>query len=264
MTKKEVQIFIKQRFHMDLCEFIKSRVSDEKLYDYEISQLLHVSKGLVSNLRKLCGTKKANAFTRRFERIYGTGAVGRFKRLIENDDNSLSDVGRAFRFSREYARQVYEKIYGHPYAIIHRKKLDARKKKQLIERNRNSQQTKAVNRFIKRLKSMGIMCNISAETPKHVVLENGYKLILKFSLRSTKLGKKQYFRINYAKSPHVDCDFFVCLCGDSNGGTHYIIPRDTMPKSTLSLSPQSGPGESKYSRFREAWHLLGAVQKANI
>ncbi len=263
MTKKEVQIFIKQRFNMDLCDFIKSRVYDEKLYDYEISQLLHVSKGLVSSLRKLCGTKKANAFTRRFERIYGTGAVGRFKRLIEDEDNSLSDVGRAFRFSREYARQVYEKIYGYPYARIHRKKLEARKKKQLIVRKQDSQQTKAVDRFINRLRSMGIMGDISPETPKHVVLENGYKLILKFSLKSTKLGKKQYYKINYAKSPYMDCDFFVCLCGDSEGGTHYIIPRDTMPKSTLSLSPQAKLGESKYAPFKEAWHLLGAVQKAN-
>ena len=110
---------------------------------------------------------------------------------------------------------------------------------------------------------MGIMCDIPEEAPKRVVLANGYKLILKFSLRSTKLGKKRYFRINHAKSPHVDCDFFVCLCGDTDRGTHYIIPRDTMPKSTLSLSPQAGPGVSKYARFREAWHLLGAVQETN-
>lgn len=263
MTKKEVQIFIKQRFDMDLCDFIRSRVYDEKLYDYEISQLLHVSKGLVSNLRKLCGTKKANAFTRRFESIYGTGAVDRFKKLIEHADNSLSDVAKVFRFSREYARQVYEKIYGYPYTGIHRKKLEVRREKKLLERNRNSQQTKAVNKFIKRLRAMGIMCDISAETPKHVLLENGYRLILKFSSKSTKLGKKHYFKINYAKSPHLDCDFFVCLCGDSERGTHFIIPRDIMPKSTLTLSPQSGLGESKYSRFKEAWHLLGAVQKTN-
>ena len=263
MTKKEVQLFIKQRFDMELCEFIKSRVYDEKLYDYEISQLLNVSKGLVSNLRKLCGTKKADAFTRRFERIYGTGAVDRFKRLIENTDNSLSDVAKTFRFSREYARQAYQKIYGYPYTRIHRKKLEARRKKQVLEKNQNSHQTRAVNRFIQRLRSIGIMCDISAETPKHVLLDNGYKVILKFSSKSTKLGKKQYFKINYAKSPDTDCDFFVCLCGDSEERTHYIIPRNTMPKSTLSLSPQSGPDESKYAQFKEAWHLLSAAQKAN-
>lgn len=261
MTKKEVQTFIKERFGMDLCEFIKSKVYDEKLYDYEISQILKVSKGLVSNLRRLCGTKKADAFTRRFDEIYGGGAVDRFKALIEDPDNSLSDVARIFGFTREYARQVYEKIYGYPYASIHRKKLEARRKRQIIERARNSRQARVLNRFRERLKSLGI-CHTIPETSNRMVLVNGHKVILRFSSKPVMLGNKAYYKINYSKTPHLDCDFFVCICGDGGQSAHYIIPRDTMPKCTLSLSPQAGPGESKYAKFKEAWYLLGGVERA--
>lgn len=263
MTKKEVQEFIKQQFGMDLCEFIKSKVYDEKLYDYEISKILNVSKGLVSNLRKLCGTKKADAFTRRFDLIYGQGALERFKRLVEDTDNSLSDVARSFSFSREYARQVYEKIYGHPYTTIHRKKVAARRKRQFLEKTGKSKQARILNQMIQRLRSKGISCRVPDQGSRRVILANGYKLILRFSSRSITLGRKQYFKINYTKTPHADCDFFVCICDSGAESDYYIIPRTFMPKCTLSLSPQAEAGESKYAQFKEAWHLLGSPKEAS-
>ena len=47
--------------------------------------------------------------------------------IIESPHSSLADVARHFGFSREYARQVYKNIYGHPYTKVYREKLEIRK-----------------------------------------------------------------------------------------------------------------------------------------
>ena len=122
MNKEEIEAAVKDQFDMDLCQFIKTRIENHRLYNYEIARILNVSGKLISSLMEDCGTKRRSRFARRFERDYGAGAVGIFKEKVENPDNSLSDVARHFGFSRENARQVFKKIYGYPYTEFHRKK----------------------------------------------------------------------------------------------------------------------------------------------
>ena len=123
MTKRDlVETYVKEHFGMDLYDFIKYKAEEESFYDYEIASLLRVTPGLVRNLRNTFGIKRSNGFSRRFEGRYGKGAVERFKKIIEDPKNSLSDVARHFGFSRQYAWQVYRKIYGCPYTEAYKRK----------------------------------------------------------------------------------------------------------------------------------------------
>lgn len=256
MTKIKLESYVKGRFGMDLCEFIKQKVEVEALHDYEIAYILEVSKSFVRRLRNTFGVKRANGFTRRFERTYGKGAVDTFKKMIEDPDNSLTDVGKHFEFSREYARQVYNKIYGCSYTEAHKRKRLTRKIKRVADRRRKSKHIGNLLRVSEKMKSLGLESNIADRGRLQMIFTNGYKLALRATSTPVMLGKKQYFRINNAKCTHTDFDFFICLCKNKKDDTHFIIPSNAMPRSVVSLLPQAGPDQSKYAQFKEAWHLL--------
>jgi len=126
--KTNLAAYVKDHFGMDLHEFIKLKVEAESLHDYEIARILSVQPGDVGRLRKSFGIKKADGFQRRFERAHGLGAVETFKRMIENQDTSLSAVARHFGFTRQNAWQVYTKIYNRPYTEAHERKRLIRRK----------------------------------------------------------------------------------------------------------------------------------------
>lgn len=122
MRKNKIEGHIKEQFGMSLFEFMRQKIEDESLYDYEIADQLNVRSQTIGSLRHLFGLKRKNGFRRRFEKRYGRGAVIEFKDMIGDAENSLADVGRYFGFSREYARQVYIHIFGRPYRDMHGKR----------------------------------------------------------------------------------------------------------------------------------------------
>ncbi|MBW2346058.1 MAG: hypothetical protein JRF53_19105 [Deltaproteobacteria bacterium] len=122
MTKRDLETYMKEHVGMELYEFIKYKVEVESLHDYEIARILNVEAAFIGRLRNNFGIKRANGFSRRFERTYGLGAVETFKKMIENPDNSLSDVARHFGFSRQNAWHVYKKIYDRPYTEAYKRK----------------------------------------------------------------------------------------------------------------------------------------------
>ena len=134
MTTTQLETYVKDQFNMELYEFIKHKVEVENLYDYELATILNVDRPFIGKLRKTFGMKKSAKFPRQFERTYGPGAVERLKKIIENPDKSLASVARHFGFSREYARQVYKKVYGYPYTEAFKSKLQLRKRKMLANR----------------------------------------------------------------------------------------------------------------------------------
>lgn len=134
MTTTRLETYTRKRFGMELSEFIKIKVQKENLYDYEIASALKVSSNRIGKLRKSFRIKKANTFSKRFECTYGTGSLQRFKEIIEDPENSLSDVARYFGFSRENARIVCHKIYGFPCTRIFKRKLQLRRRNSLIDK----------------------------------------------------------------------------------------------------------------------------------
>lgn len=130
MKKSDLDAYARGPLGSNLFDFLKEKVEEEGLYDYEIARILGVGRGRIGQLRRDFGINRKNGFSRRFERKYGRDAVARFKNLVEDPKNSLADAGNYFGFSREYARQVYEKICGCPYTEAYKRKQAERERQQ--------------------------------------------------------------------------------------------------------------------------------------
>ncbi|MBW1707902.1 MAG: hypothetical protein JRJ86_22545 [Deltaproteobacteria bacterium] len=191
MTKTQLEPYVKGQFGMSLNDFLKQKIEVEAFYDYEIAGILNSRVDLIRNLRNDFGIKKANGFPRRFERAYGKGAVEAFKEMVENLNNSLSDVARHFGFSREYARQVYRKIYRSPYTEMYKRKRKARNI-EFAHRRRKSKQIDAVLKVGEKVKSMGLSSSyITNKGCSHIILGNGLKLKVKSTSRPIRIDSRK-------------------------------------------------------------------------
>jgi methylphosphotriester-DNA--protein-cysteine methyltransferase len=256
MTRAKLEKYVKERFGKRLDEFIKQKVEGDTLHDHEIAHILNVDKSRICKLRREYGIKRANGFLRRFERTYGAGAVQTFKKMIESPETSLTDVGRHFGFTREYARHVYRKICGRPYGEAYQRKRLQQHKKRLAEKRNKSKRVGALMRVGEKMRSLGLPCNTAIKGNSYTILINGYKLGLRISCKPTMIGRKAYYRFNKPARSHEHIDFFVCICRRGSKDIHFIIPSNVMPKALISLLPEATPDQSKYAQFREAWHLL--------
>lgn len=256
MATARIESFVRQRFGTDLCEFIRQKVEMDALTDCEIASLINVSSSSISKLRRAYGITKTKAFSKRFERSYGQGALATFKKMIENPECCLTDVGRHFGFSREYARQVYKEIYGCSYAAAYKRKRLLKQKRKIADKRKMSEGVESLMKIAKKMKSLGLVYNIAKKGRSHIILTNGYKLAFRTTSRPVMIRKKQYLRINNLKRTDKDADFLICLCRTDRENIHFIIPSSVVPRSTLSLLPHATPDQSKYAQFKEAWHLL--------
>ena len=256
MKREELERDVKRRFGMGLYHFIKQKVEVDTLHDHEIAQILEVHQSRICKLRKEYGIERANGFLRHFEGRYGPGAVETFKELIERPYTSLTDVGGHFGFTREYARHVYRKIYGRPYTGAYRRKRLLKQSKRLEKKRNNSKRAGALAKVGAKMKSLGLPYNISYRGNSYTIFTNGYKLGFRISSTPTLINQREYFRINNTTHAEEQIDFIICVCRRGAKDTHYIIPSTAMPKALVSLMPEATPQQSKYAKYREAWHLL--------
>lgn len=84
-------------------------VTEEALSDREIAQREGVSMSTIAHWRNRAGIAPADKFVKSFQQIYGIGALTRFRIMLDHH-TPLAEIGRHFGFSREYARQVKEKL----------------------------------------------------------------------------------------------------------------------------------------------------------
>ncbi len=255
MNSSELEYKVKKEFGMTLHEFIVQKTSQESLYDYEIAEILDATTWQIRRYRNGFGIKKANAFPRRFERTYGKGAMGIFKKIVGDPDSSLADAGRHFGFTREYARYVYRNIYGRTYSEAFLEKKIIRKKRMLSRKRHRSQRISYLMEVMGRMRSMGIISEI-LDSPQHLIKANGYNLSIKIAKKPAIVGKKQYFLFRNGRRLYEDVDFFICLCKNGKEFIHYIIPANVMPKSGISILHQEEACKGKYSQFGEAWYQL--------
>ena len=99
---------------MTVKDFMRHMAEVRRHADREIADMHNVTIPTVRKIRRRYGIKRTDSSLRLFEQRYGPNAVRSFKRIIEDASSSLADVGRHFGFTREYARQIYKKIYGFP------------------------------------------------------------------------------------------------------------------------------------------------------
>ena len=157
MTSKiNLESYVKVQFGTDLYGFIKQKAQVDGLYDYEIASLLKASDSMITKLRNAYGIKRVNGFSRRFDRKYGKGSVEKFKKMVENPDSTLAETGRHFGFSKEYARQVYKRIFGSAYTEAFKKKRLIKKNKGLTARTKRTKQFGGQTEVREKMKSMGL------------------------------------------------------------------------------------------------------------
>ena len=106
-------------------QFIRTKIELETLTDAQIACLLHVGASTVSNWRNKFHIKPADKFKRKFQEKYGPDALESFDSLIRHGA-TLQEIGRYFGFSREYARQVYNKLYQGSYSAHQRQRVQGR------------------------------------------------------------------------------------------------------------------------------------------
>ena len=95
--------------------FLRQSVA-QGLTDREMAMLLGVGPSTVAYWREKFAISPAAKFRRTFQQTYGPDAIERFQRLVAQRA-TLLEIGAAFGFSREYARQVFGKLYGCSYTV---------------------------------------------------------------------------------------------------------------------------------------------------
>ena len=96
-------------------QFIREKIELEALTDAQIAPLLNVGTSTVSHWRNKFNIRPADKFKRKFKEKYGSDALACFDMMIRNHA-TLQEIASSFGFSREYARQVYSKLYHGSYS----------------------------------------------------------------------------------------------------------------------------------------------------
>ena len=255
MVRGSLQNRVEDHFGMSLARFIGYHTQVESLCDYEIAELLTVNTALIGRLRKRFGIKRADGFLRRFKGTYGEDALERFREIIQQPHASLSDVGRHFGFSRQYASELYKKIYGRSYREIRQREREATNRN-LKEMSKKPKQLKQVLMMKGKMESLGLAVRVHKKEHGYFLATNGHKVAVRFSATYRLRGRREYFQVTNLKgAARFDYDFLIVGCIRGADQAYYVIPRHAVPENGLSLMPQAN-AKSKYSRFRDAWHLL--------
>jgi hypothetical protein len=256
MKKTELEFYVKKSFNMTIEGFMKQRVEGDGLFDREIANILDVSIPTVRKLRKRYGLQRANPFFRQFERSYGPGAVRRFKSIIEDASSSLADVGRYFGFTRENARRIYKKIYGAPYTEVYKKKILLRRSK-ADSLKFSSSRRMHVKKVKDKITTMGLDPTIVVEAKSHILkTNNNLSVAVLYNSKLRQIRNKKYFYVSIISKQRQCCDFFILSYLNNGDSGYYIIPNKFMPKEGTMIAISANNTNGKYTRFKDAWHLL--------
>ena len=96
-------------------QFIREKVEIEAFTDAQIARLLNVGISTVSHWRYKFNIKPADKFRRKFKEKYGPDALECFDMMVRSRA-TLQKIADHFGFSKEYARQVYGKLYHGSYS----------------------------------------------------------------------------------------------------------------------------------------------------
>lgn len=88
---------------------LRESVERHCMADYEIAQQLKVATSTISLWRNRFNIRPANKFERKFKEKYGANSIELFKKMVQ-ERRTLQEIGDYFGFTREYARQVRNKL----------------------------------------------------------------------------------------------------------------------------------------------------------
>jgi len=256
MKKMHLEARIKTPSNGSAKDLMRHMAEVRRLSDKEIADVINVSISTVRKTRKRYRIERVDSSLRRFEERYGPDAVRRFKSIIEEPRSSLADVGRHLGFTREYARQIYRKIYGFPYTQTYRNKI-ALKRLEADSLKFSSGRLLHLKGAKDRIANMGLDPRILIESKAHILkTNNNHAVAVICASKLRRIKNTKYFPVAKLSKQRQACDFFILTCLNNGDSIYYIIPGEVMPRKGALITVSSNNGNNKYSMFKDAWHLL--------
>ena len=235
--------------------FVRRTVDVRAPPDRDIADRYKVSL-TVRQRRKRYQRKRVDSPLGLFEQRYGPDAVRRFQSIIEDPCSSLADVGRQFGFTRENARQSYEKIYGFLYTETHKRKILLRRLKADSLRF-SSGRLMHLRRVKEKITNEGLAPTILIEARSHVlVTNNNLRVAVVGASNLRRINNKKYLQVTILSRQRRACDFLVVSYFNNGDSIYYVIPSRVMPEKGTAIPVSSSDVNSKYSMYKDAWHLL--------
>lgn len=205
--------------------------------------------------------------------------------LWTNHNIRLNDVGKKYGITREYVRQLFNKIYGVPYTKLKGKKDLADQRAREEKARREYQKRINLEWRADNLKGFQgshaeaqlmvhdicvelgyevevVLSEKKGAKPKLVV--NGHRVIVAWASKPHMAGKGHfkwpYWRFGSAKSRWENFDFAILCANKDPDILYFIVPKSAIPVGAMVFIRQ---GKSKYHAARNryypylgAWHLL--------
>jgi hypothetical protein len=208
---------------------------------------------------------------------YGPDIISHFEKARTTPFYSLVDIAKKYGFSREYSRQLYEKIFGEPFTIAKKDK-----SKNIAEIGcKYNPKGKVANYkpgsliyigaiaeklFMCRCELLGYKVEMYHNSNIDIVI-NGFKVDVKSATKCSATTKrykdKKYWRFQVSCEQLNTCDFFAFYIYDDD--SFYILPNDqqhmnnTSKRKVIYISEIKSDyhnAKNKYSEFKNRFDLL--------
>ena len=234
-------------------------------------------------------TDKTQMKIKKLKEKYGEEIISDFDKLNMQPFWNLVDIARKNNFSREYARIIYNILYGKPYQEIQNKKmLEVKKdlstvcvhhpKRKLADcKNEECNVYKAAlteSMFYEECKKRGFNINVPCR-PEIDITVNGYNIDVKSCFQSTRTSKKNnslFYRFVMSSYQFDNSDFIAFYHATEK--TFFIIPIEEIKKDSKQNSRNgthtvyvresiscANNAKNRFWEYKDAWRLLSPPPK---
>jgi len=109
-----------------------------------------------------------------------------------------------------------------------------------------------------KLTVIGLAPTVVVKRNVHLLVTNNHlRVAVFYSAKLKEIGSKKYFAVRPIHKQKQGCDVFILTYLNKGVRGYYIIPHRYMPKEGTMIAISSNDTNGKYTRFKDAWHLLG-------
>lgn len=176
-----------------------------------------------------------------------------------------SHIANRFGLTREYIRQICNKIFGKGF-LKNRNKWLEKKKKRVVEEIKaqltvskieGNPKNSAIVVACKKIEAMGLKPTlVFLRNKPRIVLEDA-KVLTVYSTKYPRKLNRHSHRLYCAfqiKHRPPETDYIITAYSENGNSTFYVFPREFFQTKKWLLIPY--PEDDKYSQYKEAWHLI--------
>ncbi len=199
---------------------------------------------------------------------FGRNFISSLKRLENDPFLTGSHIAYRFGITREYIRQICDRLFQKGFLKNRHKRLREKKKKvtediktqirvSKIERNpRNS----AIIAAFRKLKAMGFKPALGFFYNKPRIVLEDTRVITVYSTKHPRKLNQHSQRLYYAyqiKRRPPETDYVITSYFQNGSYTFYIFPKDLFRTKQWILIPY--PEDGSYRQYKEAWHVISRL-----